>query len=71
MHRGESAMAGQLWIQGDRRLTVSNKAFPGMPDTRQSALLSGLAEAVSWRHAGDTDEYRKGQRIVIYPKDLV
>jgi hypothetical protein len=70
MHRGESAMAGQLWIQGDRRLTASNKAFPGMPDTRQSALLSGLAEAVSWRHAGETAEHRKGQRIVIYPKEL-
>jgi hypothetical protein len=71
MHRGESAMAGQLWIQGDRRLTASNKAFPGMPDTRQSALLSGLAEAITWRHADDTDDLRKGQRIVIYPKDLV
>jgi hypothetical protein len=71
MHRGESAMAGQLWIQGDRRLTASNKAFPGMPDTRQSELLSGIAESVTWRHAGDTAEHRKGQRIVSYPRDLV
>jgi hypothetical protein len=41
-----------------------------MANTRDSALLSAAAEAVSWNHASQPDEGRKGQRIIIFPKDL-
>jgi hypothetical protein len=70
MKREEQAIAGQLWVQGDRQMTASNISPPGMANTRDSALLYAASEAVSWNHASQTDEPRKGQRIVIYPKDL-
>jgi hypothetical protein len=41
-----------------------------MANTRDSALLTAAAEAVSWNHASQPDEGRKGQRIIIFPKDL-
>jgi hypothetical protein len=70
MNRGEQAIAGQLWIQGDRQMSASNTVPEGMADTTDSALLAGVAEAVSWNHASQPDEGRKGQRVVIYPKEL-
>jgi hypothetical protein len=51
-------------------MTASNAAPEGMANTRDSALLSAAAEAVSWNHASQPDEPRKGQRVIIYPKDL-
>jgi hypothetical protein len=70
MKRDEHAIAGQLWIQGDRQMTASNIAPPGMANTRESALLYAAAEAVKWNHASQPDASRKGQRVVIFPKDL-
>jgi hypothetical protein len=70
MKREEQALAGQLWIQGDRQMTATNVPAPGMANTRNSALLSAAAEAVSWNHASQPDEGRKGQRIIIFPRDL-
>jgi hypothetical protein len=70
MKRNEEARAGQLWIQGDRQLTASNRAFDGMANTRDSALLTAAAEAVSWKHPLEPEDQRKGQRIIISPKDL-
>jgi hypothetical protein len=70
MKREEEAIAGQLWLQSGRQMTASNKAREGMADTRESAILSAAAEAVEWRHAYELDGPRKGQRVVIYPKDL-
>jgi hypothetical protein len=70
MKRDEQAIAGQLWVQGDRQLTASNAAPEGMANTRDSALLYAAAEAVTWNHASQPNEPRKGQRVIIYPKDL-
>jgi hypothetical protein len=70
MKRDEEAIAGQLWVQGDRQMTASNKAPEGMADTRDSALLYAAAEAVTWNHASQPDIGRKGQRVIIFPKDL-
>jgi hypothetical protein len=32
--------------------------------------LLGLAKAIAWRHAGEPVGPRKGQRVIVYPKDL-
>jgi hypothetical protein len=73
MKRNETAMAGQLWIQGDRKMTAANPPFPGMANTKEAAILSAIAEAVAWKNEAlePEDPPRKGQRVVIYPKDLV
>jgi hypothetical protein len=43
----------------------------GMVNSRESAILSEAAEAVTWRHALELeDETRKGQRVIIYPKEM-
>jgi hypothetical protein len=70
MKREEQAIAGQLWVQGDRQMTTSNIAPEGMANTRDSALLYAAAEAVTWNHASQPDSPRKGQRVIIFPKDL-
>jgi hypothetical protein len=41
-----------------------------MANTRESALLYAAAEAVTWNHASQPDSPRKGQRVIIFPKDL-
>jgi hypothetical protein len=65
MKKGERAMAGQLWIQGDRMMTASNPAFDQMSNTRESAVLSAAAEAIAWKNeALEAPGPRKG------PKDL-
>jgi hypothetical protein len=72
MKKGETAMAGQLWIQGDRMMTAANPAFPGMPNSKEAAILSATAEALEWRNDAleQSNPPRKGQRVIIYPKDL-
>jgi hypothetical protein len=69
--RDEQAIAGQLWIQGNRHMTASNTVPEGMADTSDSALLAAAAEAVSWNHASQPDQPRKGKRVIIFPKELV
>jgi hypothetical protein len=71
MKRDEQAVSGQLWVQGDRQMTATNATPEGMANTRDSALLYAAAEAVTWNHASQPDEGRKGQRVVIFPKELV
>jgi hypothetical protein len=73
MKRNETAMAGRLWIQGDRKMTAANPPFDGMANTKEAAILSAVAEAVAWKNEAleAEDPPRKGQRVVIYPKDLV
>jgi hypothetical protein len=69
--RDEQAIAGQLWIQGNRHLTASNTVPEGMADTSDSAVLAAVAEAVTWTHASQPpDESKKGERIIIFPKEL-
>jgi hypothetical protein len=70
MKRNEEAIAGQLWIQGNRQLTASNKVLDGMVSSRDSALLSAAVEALRWRHSIELEGRRKVQRVIIYPKDL-
>jgi hypothetical protein len=72
MKRGETAMAGQLWVQGDRKMSVSNPPLPGMPNTKDAAVLSAVADAVTWRNEAIEleDPPRKGKRVVVYPKEL-
>jgi hypothetical protein len=72
MNKGETAMAGQLWIQDGRMRTASNPAFPDMANSKESAILSAVAEAVEWRNDAleSADPPRKGQRVIIYPKEL-
>jgi hypothetical protein len=71
MKRDEEAIGGQLWMQSGRQMTASNKVIEGMANSRESAILSAAAEAVTWRHALEPEVGpRKGQRVVIYPKDL-
>jgi hypothetical protein len=70
MNRNERSIAGQLWIQGERNMTASNLSPDGMADTKDSALLAAVAEAVSWNHASQPDQPRQGQRIIIYPEHL-
>jgi hypothetical protein len=52
-------------------MTATNSVLEGMANTRDSALLCAAAEAVTWNHASPPDENRKGQRVVIFPKELV
>jgi hypothetical protein len=71
MQRDEQAIAGQLWVQGNRQMTTSNAVPEEMANTCDSVLLCAAAEAVTWNHASQPDQPRKGQRIIIYPKDLI
>jgi hypothetical protein len=71
MKRDEEAIGGQLWMQGGRQMAASNKVIDGMVNSREPAILTAAAEAVTWRHALEPEEGpRKGQRVVIYPKEL-
>jgi hypothetical protein len=72
MKRDEEAFAGQLWMQGDRHMTASNPPMFGDSRSREGAILSAMAEAVTWRHTLEDaiDGPRKGQRVIIYPKEL-
>jgi hypothetical protein len=72
--RGTQPVGGQLWTQGSRQMTANNKALEGMDSSRESVALSGIAEAVAWRHALENTSgpnyLRRCQRIVVYPKFL-
>jgi hypothetical protein len=70
LKRDEEAIAGQVWIRGERMMTASNRVIDGMANTRDSAILSAAAEAVNWRHAGEPAGARKGQRVIVFPKEL-
>jgi hypothetical protein len=72
MKRGETASAGQLWVQADRKMSVSNPPLPGLPNTKDAAVLSAVADAVSWKNEAlePADPPRKGKRVVVYPKEL-
>jgi hypothetical protein len=44
MKRNEEAIGGQLWMQGDRQMSASNRVLEGMADSRESTILSAAAE---------------------------
>jgi hypothetical protein len=68
----ETSIRGQIWIQGERMMTASNVVCEGMANGREEAILSAAVEAVEWKHATLEleDAPRKGQRVVIYPKEM-
>jgi hypothetical protein len=71
LKRREQHLAGQLLIQGDRKMTATNKVPEGITNDADSATLAGVAEAVEWTHALEEDmEKRVTRRIVIYPTTL-
>jgi hypothetical protein len=72
MKRAEAAFAGQFWMQGDRHMTAANPVLKGDPTSREAAILSAMYEAVAWKHSLETvmNGPRKGQRVIIYPKEL-
>jgi hypothetical protein len=76
MKRDGQAIGGQPWMQNKRMMTASNTVLDGMPNTKEAAILSAVAEAATWRNnalEGQVSEAigpRKGQRVVIYPKEL-
>jgi hypothetical protein len=72
MKRNEQAIGGQLWMQKDRMMTASNTVLDGMPNTKEAAILSAVAEAVTWKNGALEPDgpSRKGQRVVIHPKEL-
>jgi hypothetical protein len=53
-------------------MTASNRVQEGMANTRESAILSAAVEAITWTHTLEDgmEGPRKGQRVVIYPKEL-
>jgi hypothetical protein len=69
MKKGEEAVGGQLWTQGNRRMTAFNRVHEGLANTRESAILSAAVEAVTWTHASEIDGPRKGLRVVVCPNN--
>jgi hypothetical protein len=53
MKRNEEAVGGQLWMQGVRQMTAYNRVLEGMANSRESAILSATADAVTWKHASE------------------
>jgi hypothetical protein len=52
-------------------MTASNVVLEGMANSRESANLSAAVDAVTWKHCLEPDDGpRKGQRVVIYPKEI-
>jgi hypothetical protein len=73
MKKNEATIGGLLWMQEDRVITAANGIMDGMPNTRESVILAGVAEAVEWSHAiehrSDTGK-RVTQRVIIYPAEI-
>jgi hypothetical protein len=71
LKRHEECLGGQLWIQGDRQMTATNKPFEGMSNDSESDTLAGGAEAVEWvRVLEDGLPKRTTQRVVAYSPTL-
>jgi hypothetical protein len=53
-------------------MTAANPVIYGDRTSKEAAILSAVYEAVSWRHTLENgiEGQRKGQRVVIYPKEL-
>jgi hypothetical protein len=52
-------------------MTASSLVLDGMANTKEGAVLTATVEAVTWKHCLEPDDGpRKGQRIVIYPKEM-
>jgi hypothetical protein len=71
MKRHEQAVAGQLWMQGDGKMSGANVPLPGLANDSSAALLTAVVEPVEWKHPAEPPTgKRPGQRVVIYPPEL-
>jgi hypothetical protein len=73
MKKGEAILGGQYWQQEGRSMTAVNGVIEGMPNARQSAILSAAAEAIEWKHPIEpvtSEGKRQSSRIVFYPADM-
>jgi hypothetical protein len=54
-------------------MTASNIVLEGLANGREEAILPAGVDAVEWKHAAleQEDASRKGQRVVIYPKEMI
>jgi hypothetical protein len=74
MKRHEQTIGGQLWIQGSRRMTAMNSILDGMSNDRTAEALSGVVEAIEWKHCleqSDPETFKgPSQRAIVYPASL-
>jgi hypothetical protein len=72
MKKEEEEFAGQLWMQSDRHMTAATPPYQGTPNSREAAILTAMADAITWKHAlaDSIPGPRKDQRVVIYPREI-
>jgi hypothetical protein len=63
MKRHEQTIGGQLWIQSERRMTAMNSILHGTSNDRESAALSGIVQAVEWKHRLQQCKARTRRRL--------
>jgi hypothetical protein len=53
-------------------MTAATPPYLGMTNSREAAILTAMADAVTWKHVLEDSlpGPRKGQRVVIYPREL-
>jgi hypothetical protein len=72
--RGTQPIAGELWAQEGRQMTATAELVEGLDSSRESVALSGVYNALVWRHAMETsmdpNYKRRGQRVIVYPRFL-
>jgi hypothetical protein len=62
---------GQLWLQEERQMTVSGKVREELDQSQKSIALTGVHDALDWRHVMErSGDQKPGQRVVIYQKCL-
>jgi hypothetical protein len=71
--RGTHPICGQLWTQKNRQMTATSTILPGMGTPKEEVILSGIVDAITWRHTLEENDYeqrpnymRLGQRVVMY-----
>jgi hypothetical protein len=72
MKKNAQILGGQLWQQEGRPVTAVNGVIDGMPNSRESAILTVAVEAVEWSHPMEPaiDGKRVSPRIIVYPADM-
>jgi hypothetical protein len=55
--RGSRAVCGELWTQEDKQMSAASTSLTGMGNSREEVCLSGIADALSWRHTLETNDY--------------
>jgi hypothetical protein len=47
---GSQPICGQLWVNGSRKMTAASTTLPSLSNSRENVVLSGVADALTWRH---------------------